>query len=244
MTNTETFITKSLKVHGENYEYSKVKYVNNYTDVKIICRSHGLFEQLPKNHLVGKGCPDCSIKNRSFSRFDFIKKAKKIHGKKYTYQSVSYKNNQTDIIITCREHGNFEQLPKHHLVGKGCPNCNFTSTGESMISVILDEYEIPYHQEFPLVKNPNTGCFLRADFYIDSINTVIEFDGAQHFKPINYFGGEEHYRQCVQRDEIKNKYCKKNKINIIRIPYFQKNEIRSILEKIIFLHYKFTLKTA
>ena len=224
------FIEKAKKIHGDTYDYSRVEYVNNCTNVKIVCNSHGPFEQLPKNHLAGKGCPKCARKNRRHNRFDFIKKAREVHGKKYTYQKVSYKNNQTGVIITCREHGDFEQLPKHHLVGKGCPSCNSTSTGESMIAVFLDEQKLNYQQEYPIVKNPDTGHYLRADFYIESMNMVIEFDGPQHFKPIEYFGGEEHHQQCVYRDKIKNNHCKKEGIHLIRIPYFKKNEIRNILE--------------
>ena len=238
------FIEKAKKIHGDTYDYSKVEYVNNCTNVKIVCSSHGSFEQLPKNHLAGKGCPECAFKNRRFNRFDFIKKARDVHGKKYTYQKVSYKNNQIPVIITCREHGDFEQLPKHHLVGKGCPSCNSTSTGESMIAVILDEKKISYQQEFPLVKNPDTGHHLRADFFIESLNMVIEFDGPQHFRPVEYFGGEEHYLQCVYRDKIKNNYCKDNRIRLIRIPYFKKNEIRETLEKFISKYQKTTLKAA
>lgn len=244
MTDIMTFTEKALAVHGDTYDYSRVDYVNNCTNIKIVCKSHGMFEQLPKNHLVGKGCPKCAFKNRSLNRFDFIKKAKKVHGKKYTYQKSSYKNNATPILITCREHGDFEQLPKHHLVGKGCPSCNSTSSGESMISVFLDEHKISYEQEFPLMKNPETGCYLRADFFIESMNMVIEFDGPQHFKPIEYFGGEEHYQQCIYRDKIKNNFCKENKIQLIRIPYYKKNEIREILKNFIFRKENTSLKAA
>ena len=48
---------------------------------------------------------------------------------------------------------------------------------------------------------------------------MIEYDGEQHFKPIEYFGGEEAYQNRIKNDEIKNEYCKMHKINLIRIPY-------------------------
>jgi very-short-patch-repair endonuclease/Zn finger protein HypA/HybF involved in hydrogenase expression len=233
MTANEKFEKKASLLHKNVYDYSKINYVNNSTNIKITCKSHGVFEQLPKNHLAGKGCPKCALKNRTLDRFSFIKKSKKIHGKRYTYQKSSYKNNTIPITITCREHGDFDQLPKHHLVGKGCPSCNSNSTGESMVAVYLDEIKIQYEQEIPLFKNPETGCYLRADFFIEKLNLVIEFDGLQHFEPIEYFGGEEHHLQCVSRDKIKNNYCKKQGINIIRIPYYKKNEIRPILNKVI-----------
>lgn len=59
--NTEDFIQKSKILHGDTYDYSKVEYVNNHTQVKIICTEHGEFLQLPHNHLVGKGCKECGI---------------------------------------------------------------------------------------------------------------------------------------------------------------------------------------
>ena len=58
---TEDFIEKSKILHGDTYDYSKVEYVNNHTQVKIICKEHGEFLQLPHNHLVGKGCKECGL---------------------------------------------------------------------------------------------------------------------------------------------------------------------------------------
>ena len=61
LSNTKDFIQKSKELHGDTYDYSLVKYVNNHTQVKIICKEHGEFLQLPHNHLVGKGCKECGI---------------------------------------------------------------------------------------------------------------------------------------------------------------------------------------
>jgi len=58
---TEDFIKKSKELHSDTYDYSKVEYTNNHTQVKIICKIHGEFLQLPYNHLVGKGCKECGI---------------------------------------------------------------------------------------------------------------------------------------------------------------------------------------
>ena len=58
--NTEEFIKKAKKVHGNKYDYSKVNYVGNKIEVTIICPEHGEFEQTPKGHLRGQGCPKCN----------------------------------------------------------------------------------------------------------------------------------------------------------------------------------------
>ena len=55
----------------------------------------------------------------------FIEKAKEIHGDKYDYSLVEYKNNKTKIKIICKEHGIFEQSPYLHLKGSGCPKCYY-----------------------------------------------------------------------------------------------------------------------
>ena len=53
------FIEKAYKIHGDKYDYSKVKYKNNREKIIIICPIHGTFIQSPKNHLNGQGCPIC-----------------------------------------------------------------------------------------------------------------------------------------------------------------------------------------
>lgn len=55
----EKFISEAKKIHGDKYDYSQVKYINNKTKIQIICREHGVFPQTPDMHLRGDGCPLC-----------------------------------------------------------------------------------------------------------------------------------------------------------------------------------------
>ena len=123
MTN-EDFINKAKAVHGDRYDYSKVQYVHNKTEVCIICRKHGEFWQKPKNHLSGYGCPICSGRKK-MSTSDFVKKASSVHGEKYDYSKAEYKGNKEKICIICPEHGEFWQQASSHLKGAGCPKCGF-----------------------------------------------------------------------------------------------------------------------
>jgi transposase-like protein len=70
--NTDTFIEKSKLVHGNKYDYSKVDYVDNRTKVKIICSTHGEFEQLPSNHKNGHRCPLCTISKGEEAILEFL----------------------------------------------------------------------------------------------------------------------------------------------------------------------------
>jgi hypothetical protein len=55
----EEFIKKSIKIHGNKYNYDNVNYVNNKKKISIICNKHGEFKQTPEIHLKGSGCPKC-----------------------------------------------------------------------------------------------------------------------------------------------------------------------------------------
>ena len=124
---TLDFIKQSIKTHGNKYDYSKVEYIGSKEKACIICPEHGEFWQIAYNHLCGQGCPKCAdlsrIKSKVITKEEFIKKAKKIHGDKYDYSKVEYKNYGTKVCIICPEHGEFWQTPNNHLYGYGCKKC-------------------------------------------------------------------------------------------------------------------------
>ena len=120
-TSLETFLERAKQVHGDKYDYSRVKYKNNKTPVEIICPEHGSFMQSPEKHTArGQGCPKCKP-NYKMTRDDFIEKARKVHGDLYDYSKVDYKGNKEKVCITCPEHGDFWMSPNNHLRGHQCP---------------------------------------------------------------------------------------------------------------------------
>ena len=117
-----------------------------------------------------------------------------------------------------------------------CSSCeNNSSTGELRIRDILRNLSIKHIHEKKFNDCENI-LKLRFDFYLPEYNTWIEYDGKHHYEPVN-FGGisdkraiEEHDKTKL-RDKIKNKYCKDNNINLIRIPYWDYENIEEILLK-------------
>lgn len=132
MQKTKKFIEKAIDIHGDKYDYSKTVYVSAHKKVKIICKIHGLFEQVPNSHKKGRGCSQCGINSRSELRRlgdkVFTERAVLVHGKKYDYSLVDYVNSHSNIKIKCSEHGVFEQQAVHHLNGSGCPACQQLSS--------------------------------------------------------------------------------------------------------------------
>lgn len=150
-----------------------------------------------------------------------------MNGDLYDYTKVNYKNNNTKVEIICKEHGSFLQSPKSHLRGDGCPKCS-NSKGERRISTFLDKINIEYLTEFKF-EDCKDVLPLSYDFYIPKYNLCIEFDGEQHYRSIDWFGGEENFKKQQKRDYIKDMYCLDNKISLIRISYLEYDQIEDIL---------------
>ena len=227
---TEDFIKKAKKVHGNKYDYSKVEYVNSRTKVCIICPEHGEFWQRANHHLQGSICPKCANnKNGTRKRFttqEFIKKAKEVHGDKYDYSKVEYKNNFTKVCIICPEHGEFWQTPCGHIHNmQGCPNC-IKSKLQNYIESFLKEEKLKFVTEksFDWMFYKNN---MKLDFYLSDYNIAIECQGGQHFIPVKKFGGENTLKETVKRDNCKYDLCIKNNTDILYIiPYaYRNNEI-------------------
>ena len=148
--NREEFILKSKIKFGNLYNYSLVEYVNNKTKVKIICKKHGVFEQIPNLHLsrsVKIACLECTSKNRMVDYEDIVNRMSSKHNKFYNYSKFIYNGQNNKSTIICPTHGEFEQVVLAHLNGKGCKKCK-NSKGELIISNILDELNIDYKTEY------------------------------------------------------------------------------------------------
>ncbi len=116
-------IKQFLEIHGYKYDYSKVIYVDESTNIVIGCPIHGDFEQKPNSHKQGSGCIKCANIYQP-TNLEFIEKLKEIYGDKYDYSLVKYENSKTKVIIICPEHGEFKKNPNDILKGQGCQTCN------------------------------------------------------------------------------------------------------------------------
>ncbi len=220
---TTNQIVKEFKnVHKDKYDYSKVEYKNNYTDVIIICKNHGEFKQAPNHHLnAGQGCPKCKGDNNSInqtmSQEEFVLKANNIHNNLYDYSKTEYKHNNIEIDIICKNHGLFKQLPRVHIYGKsGCPSCiNYKS--EKLCRKIMNLYT---GYVFNKYKNRKWLDCLELDGYCDEIKLAFEYNGLQHYVRNLYFHPYEGLFEAQQKRDIKKvKLCQDNNVDLIVIPH-------------------------
>ena len=126
--NSKEFIIKAKFIHGDKYDYSKVKYVKSNKNVIITCPIHGDFLQTPNGHLNGSSCSKCgnistSLKSR-FSAEYVLRSMINTHGDKYDYSECVYVNSKAKMKIKCKKHGIFYQSYEKHVKNKhGCPDC-------------------------------------------------------------------------------------------------------------------------
>lgn len=98
------------------------------------------------------------------------------------------------------------------------------SNGEEYIGKYLLDNRIAFEKQKKFV-DCKCNRTLRFDFYIPFINAVIEYQGIQHFKPIDFFGGEIALNDTKKRDDIKRKYCELHNINYFAISYLENIEV-------------------
>lgn len=231
---TESFINRATKLLGDLYDYSLVEYTGNKEDVRILCPRHGQFLQTPNNHLKGQGCPKCHNETKSLTQEEFIQRAKKIHGNQYDYGKSEYKHNQQPVTITCGKHGDFSQLPFHHLYYEaGCPTCS-ASHGERKIREWLLEEGMSFKQEFKFAdcRNIQPLPFDFAVFTNDGL-VLIEYQGKHHYEPVS-FGGTtkavDIHEDTKKHDEIKRRYCQEQGYRLIEIRY-DCNDVAKLLDE-------------
>lgn len=202
------FIEKSIKIHGDKYNYIMVKYEKSNIKVTIICPIHGIFEQYPYSHLRGKGCEKCGKLNATnkltSNIIDFIDKSIKVHGDVYDYSLVNYKNSQTKVSLICDKHGVYEQLPYDHLCGHGCNKCTSSiSKAEFEINNFILNLGLKTITSSMSIIKPN-----QLDIYIPSEKIAIEYNGL-------YWHSEEFINKNYHLN--KTVLCENKNIQLIHI---------------------------
>jgi hypothetical protein len=215
------FIKRSIDYHKNKYDYSLVKFKNMTEPVKIICKVHGIFEQLPRYHLDSNGCYKCSGITRNTE--DFINNSKLIHNDLYNYSKVNYENTRKQVIIICKIHGEFKQTPNDHLNSYGCAKCSKSNYSKKCIEWLenimkKDNIFIQHAKNIGEKKIKINNKLFKLDGYCEKTNTVYEFYGdIWHGNPLKY-----------NENDI-NPINKKNMVNYIMIQLKEKNYLKLII---------------
>jgi len=127
----EAYLDFVKNVHGDKYDYSKLKFTGIYEQVIVICPTHGEFSLRATNLKEGRGCKECATEIRNAVAVS----RRLIHGDKFSYELVDYIHDSTSVSIVCKKHGEFKQTPNAHKAGHGCPRCGIViSKGQQEVA--------------------------------------------------------------------------------------------------------------
>jgi len=192
------FVEMARSVHGGKYDYYISEYVyeklNKY--IPILCKIHGLFIQLPSVHLVSScGCPKCgrdsSSEKQKMTNDEFIARSRLIYDYTFTYENTLYISGHNKVIITCREHGDFEQDPFNHLSGYGCRRCSYICCLEDFIKEASNIHNNLYDYSLSVYTKS-----------IELIKIICKKCGIFEQKPNSHLGGQG-CPTCVNKTEQK-----------------------------------------
>lgn len=241
--NTQSLDFETVKKAFEErgYQLLETEYINAQTKMAYICSKHqdeGVQTIIYNSLQQGHGCRYCGQeKVNDALKYTFEDVKRDFEAKGYELLETKYVDCHTKMAYICPKHRDRGvQYIRYYALrqGRGCKYCN-ESKGELRIAKFLDLNNIQYtrEQKFEDCKYKKPLPF---DFYLPQLNVIIEFDGEQHFRPVNFNGisndkAKELFQKTQHRDNIKDLYCLKKEIHLIRIPYWDIDSIEEILKK-------------
>jgi hypothetical protein len=205
------FIFKASEIHNNKYDYSKIVYKGSKIPIEIICPQHSNFWQTPNDHITTQGCKQCGISKRAdhlkLDIEEFIKRAAPLHGNKFDYSKVVYKNNSTKVTIICPIHGKFQQTPLAHFKGNGCAPCQKSAVSFQQVAI----YDfIRSHYTGTIILNDRTILHggKELDIWLPEVKVAIEFNGL-HWHTLAKVGRDYHAQKTAE--------CRKLGIRLLHV---------------------------
>ena len=235
---TESF-SKEVEVKTNGTVSLVGEYINASTKVRLKHSCGYEWEVYPSSFLYHAGrCPLCCGRVKKTPE-EFRNEFTKLAGNDYSLLS-EYSTSHKTIKIKHDTCGHIYEIKAYSfLQGRRCPLCANVgkSKGEDTILNYLKDNNIKFSYQYP-IKSIECNWPLRMDFAIlddeDNIVAFIEYDGIQHFEPVKFNGISEgkalsQFEKTQYNDRLKDVYCKKEGIPLIRIPYNEFNNIKDIL---------------
>lgn len=218
-------------VNSNNFEWINKPIDGVFTGyIQYRCLVCGHVGQARPIHILNaRGCKKCSGHMKP-TQSEFEERIRSIDP---DYKVLGqYKKASTPILMEHLICGHqYYVTPNNFLCGRRCPRCSF-SRGEDRINTWLTQNNVAHNSQHKfedcIFKHP-----LRFDFYLPDFNMCIEYQGKQHYEPVDYFGGFSGLCSLQKRDNIKREYCKSNGVRLLEIPYWDYGRIETILEEVI-----------
>ena len=217
---------------GDEYTFLD-NYINNYTKLSVKHnKCSNISKVKPNSFLQGRRCPKCFGNDKKADNL-FKKEVSNLVGDDYTFLD-SYVNNHTKIRVKHNECGHVYYVAPTEFISHNtrCPYCNIPK-GEDLINKILISLDIK-HEYQKTFNDLRDTQLLSYDFYIPDQNILIEYQGQQHYEPVDYFGGKDKFKIQQKHDKLKSDYAKNHGYTLIAVPYTE--DTFSKIKKYLFKH--------
>ena len=237
---TERFIAESKAYHGEGFfDYSQCHYANNDTRVTLIRIADGaVLKVLPYEHL--RHDADYGIAPRYYQgttdkeKIHFLVRRLEENIKTPIYVPMQKIDDTSKRFkCVCPLHGEFVTSLAKIRNGNCCPECDGSgeSVGERNIRLYLQSKNIKFEQEYRIEDKKYFDTYARVDFYLPDINTMIEFQGEQHYgianKAITH--GSRNWQSQKKRDNHLRRYAAAHNVRLIEVPYTFRSNVDTFL---------------
>lgn len=236
MTWTHEYYVEKLSVNNPDVEVVGA-YINTITPILHYCKKHKLYWDIaPYSALQGCGCPECH-KERISTKLRKSQEQYEIDVANVNPDIIvvgEYVHSHLPLLHECKKCGFvWPAHPSGILNGEGCPQCR-ESRGEKDIKKYLNIHNISYIPQYRF-KDCKYKKPLSFDFYLPQYNTCIEYQGEQHYRVVDFFGGKDEFELRKKRDEIKRNYCYSNNIRLLYISY--REDIAQVLDEFFSFEY-------
>lgn len=216
-------------------KWTILEYISSNKMPKFVCQCEcGTIKKVNVYNLTKGKSKDCGC-----GRKEALSKAKskdltgKRFGKLIAIEKLPFSNKFKRVLYRCKcDCGNEIIVPSQSLVTLHTVSCGcILSYYNMVIDKYLDEIKVPHKREHTVWIG---NRWFRFDFYLPSYNLLIEYDGEQHYKPVRRFKCTDEevaqkFNAIQEHDQLKNKYCFDNGINLLRIPYWEHKNVKAII---------------
>lgn len=173
-------------------------------------------------------CNNILLSENQRLSFDEVKERIEVEGYLLLSKNTDYENNESLLSVKCPKGHIYRVALNNFQQGKRCPKC-IQSKGENEVERVLKFLNIQFIRQYKF-NDCKYKKRLPFDFYIPSKNTCIEYDGQQHFEEGCFGMDEDEFKEIQLKDSLKTQYCKDNGIQLVRIPYWEFDNIEKILK--------------
>ncbi|USL89460.1 homing endonuclease [Bacillus phage vB_BceH_LY2] len=213
---THYFKNKVKELVGTEYTVES-EYIGHHKKLEMKHVKCGtVYKVAPSDFIKGRRCKKCYVKSRYKTNAEWLRQVNDLTG--YDYEFLEeYKGDSIKLRYKHVCGGVHSVTPNNFINGTRCTICK-ESIGEANVRLYLERKGINFKTQHSFEGLVSTKK-LSYDFFLPDMDILIEFQGVQHYEPVEFFGGQTSFDKQVAHDKLKRDFAKDNHYLLIEIKY-------------------------